>query len=319
MTSQPTTGPRRNPLRILIAFLTALFLPLALVGAASAYGHHHHARTWTVQVGNESHDQAIQGMRYLPGDVYINAHDTVHWRANSAEPHTVTFLAPGQKLKPFDPTDPQQLLRVGGDRYDGKSYYNSGLLSNVSDIGFPSGHDYSLTFPKTGTFTYWCLLHGEVMKGTVHVRPVGTHYPYSQHQYNWQAKKQAKEILRDGYHLWRETAKQSNNHTVFEGNDDGLAMVMRFIRPTVYVHVNETVDFKNIGMGAPHTVTFGAEPANFFVPLGDPTHYAGGQLNSGIQLPGAHFAVTFTKAGTYSYICALHDYMGMVGKVVVKP
>jgi plastocyanin len=28
--------------------------------------------------------------------------------------------------------------------------------------------------------------------------------------------------------------------------------------------------------------------------------------------------VTFTKAGTYAYICALHDYLGMSGTVVVS-
>ncbi|MDQ6714409.1 MAG: plastocyanin/azurin family copper-binding protein [Candidatus Dormibacteraeota bacterium] len=27
---------------------------------------------------------------------------------------------------------------------------------------------------------------------------------------------------------------------------------------------------------------------------------------------------TFTKAGTYPYFCALHDFVGMVGTVVVR-
>ena len=31
------------------------------------------------------------------------------------------------------------------------------------------------------------------------------------------------------------------------------------------------------------------------------------------------FKVTFVKAGTFTYICALHDYMGMVGTVRVLP
>ena len=31
------------------------------------------------------------------------------------------------------------------------------------------------------------------------------------------------------------------------------------------------------------------------------------------------FRVTFTHAGTYPYICALHDILGMKGKVVVLP
>jgi plastocyanin len=34
-------------------------------------------------------------------------------------------------------------------------------------------------------------------------------------------------------------------------------------------------------------------------------------------LPGQTFTVTFKKAGTFPYICALHDEMGMVGTVKV--
>ncbi len=38
-------------------------------------------QTWTVQVGSQSSDQAIQGMRFLPGDVTVDAGDTVRWVA----------------------------------------------------------------------------------------------------------------------------------------------------------------------------------------------------------------------------------------------
>jgi plastocyanin len=34
--------------------------------------------------------------------------------------------------------------------------------------------------------------------------------------------------------------------------------------------------------------------------------------------PGSHYTVTFTKAGEFDYICALHDFMGMVGTVEVR-
>jgi plastocyanin len=324
MTPHPSTKQRRSALQILIAFLTALVLPLALTGAALTYSshHHHHARTWVVKVGEESRDQAIQGMAYLPKNIYIHRNDKIRWIANSAEPHTVTFLKTGQTLEstqPFDLNKPTQTGRVGGSRYDGTSYYNSGLMSNASNFPFPAVTHYTLKFPKTGTFTYWCLLHGKAMKGTVHVWSGRHALPYTQRQYDRRSAKLAKWIIRDGYHLWHETAERATNHRVFTGNDDGIAMVMRFIRPTVYIHVGEKVHFKNIGMGAPHTVTFGAEPKDFFPPSGDPKAYAGGDLNSGFMPPGAKFTVTFTKAGTFEYICALHDYMGMVGKVVVKP
>ncbi|GGH90331.1 plastocyanin/azurin family copper-binding protein [Arthrobacter liuii] len=308
-------NPRSKKLALIVAFAVALLAPMAAAvpASAGAWGH----RTWLVQVGSESRDQEIQGMSFLPSEIFINEQDTITWEANSAEIHTVTFLASGQALEPFNPFSNDELLKRGGDSYDGHSYYNSGILANVDVPGFPDARDYSLKFPSEGDFTYYCLVHGEMMKGTVHVRGQGTEYPYSQADYNRSSRAEARSILRDGRELDAELAEQATNHRVIAGGDDGVAMVMRFVRPTVTVHVGETVVFANTGMGAPHTVTFGAEPANVFAPSGTPTNFTGGDLNSGIIPPGGEFAVTFKTEGTFDYICALHDYMGMVGKVKV--
>ncbi|MFH5878571.1 plastocyanin/azurin family copper-binding protein [Arthrobacter sp. NA-172] len=307
-------------LRALLVLLLALVLPLALSGAAVADGGKS-ARTWTVQVGSESSDQAIQGMSFLPKDIFINAGDKVTWEANAAEIHTVSFLAAGQTIEstqPFDPANPLDVSAQGGTSYDGHSYYNSGVMTNVSNSGFPAVESYSLTFPNTGDFTYYCLVHGMAMVGTVHVRDKGTDYPYTQGQYNRGVKRSERAILSDGYDQWSAARDQADNHTVIAGADDGVASVMRFIEEKVVIHVGESVSFVNNGMGEPHTVTFGTEPANVFPPLGDPTNYTGGQLNSGLMPPNTTFTVTFNKAGVYDYICGLHDYLGMVGKVVVK-
>lgn len=103
----PENRVHRMPrlLRVLFAFATALLMPLAVSGAAVADGGKS-PRTWTVQVGSESSDQAIQGMAFLPADIYVNAGDKVTWKANSAEIHTVTFLAEGQSLESTQPFDP---------------------------------------------------------------------------------------------------------------------------------------------------------------------------------------------------------------------
>ncbi|WAH95866.1 plastocyanin/azurin family copper-binding protein [Arthrobacter sp. MMS18-M83] len=319
MTAHPKPLLLRR-LRALLVLLLALALPVALSGTAAADGSKS-ARTWTVQVGSESSDQAIQGMSFLPRNIFINAGDKVTWEANSAEIHTVTFLAAGQTIEstqPFDPFNPLFVSAQGGTSYDGHSYYNSGVMTNVSDSGFPEIDSYTLKFPDTGDFTYYCLVHGIVMKGTVHVRDKGTDYPFTQEQYNNRVARAERAILRDGYEQWSEARDQADDHTVFTGTDNGVAMVMRFIEEKVVIHVGESVSFVNNGMGAPHTVTFGAEPANFFPPLGDPTNYTGGQLNSGFMVPGTTFTVTFNKAGEYDYICALHDFMGMKGTVVVE-
>jgi len=314
---KPLLLPRFRALMIL---LLALVLPVALSGTAAA-DTGKSPRTWTVQVGSESSDQAIQGMSFLPKNIYINAGDKVTWEANAAEIHTVTFLVAGQTIEstqPFDPFSPLYISAQGGTSYDGHSYYNSGVMSNVSNSGFAEVGSYTLKFPDAGDFTYYCLVHGAAMKGTVHVRAKGTDYPYTQEQYNNRVERAERAIIRDGNQLWSDARDQADNHTVIAGADDGVASVMRFIEPKVVIHVGESVSFVNNGMGEPHTVTFGAEPANPFPPLGDPTNYTGGQLNSGILPPGVTFTVTFNKAGVYDYICALHDYFGMVGKVVVK-
>ena len=81
--------------------------------------------------------------------------------------------------------------------------------------------------------------------------------------------------------------------------------------------VGSKVTFVNNGMAAQHTITFGPELPNIFAPYGDPTSFTGQQLNSGIMVPGSTFKVTFNKAGTFTYICGLHDYLGMVGTVRV--
>ncbi|HEV7166855.1 MAG TPA: plastocyanin/azurin family copper-binding protein [Micrococcaceae bacterium] len=308
-----------HKLPFIVATLVALATPVALAGPAGASSWS--PRTWTVQVGSESGDQEIQGMAFLPSEIDINAGDTIKWEANSAEIHTVTFLSEGQSLEstqPFDPGVANELLPRGTNWYDGHSYYNSGLLANVTVPGFPSAKSYSLKFPDQGDFTYYCLVHGMAMKGMVHVRAAGSDYPHSQSDYNEAAESKAHSILEDGYKLDDALLEQSSNHKVLVGGDDGTAMIMRFVRQTVTVHVGDKVWFVNNGMGEPHTVTFGTEPANLFAPWGDPTTFSGGQLNSGIMPPGSSFPVTFTKAGTFDYICGLHDYMGMVGKVIVE-
>ena len=275
------------------------------------------SHTWQVAVGEEAAHDAIQGMAFLPGTLWINRGDTIVWTARAGEIHTVTFLASGQPLTPFNPGDPTQLFPQGGTSYDGVSYFNSGILTDEVDSGFPASTTYSLSFDTTGDFTYYCLVHGVMMKGVVHVRAAGTHYPFTQAQYNRQSARDRAAIIRDGFRLWHETAEAATNHKVFAGADDGTAMVMRWIGQTVHVRLGSSVTFVNNGMAAPHTVTFGPEQPNIFVPYGDPTHFAGQPLNSGLFLPGATFTVTFTKKGTFQYICGLHDYLHMVGKVVV--
>lgn len=303
--------------------LIALGLTMATAVSASAT---EQGRNWTVLAGSQSADGSISGARFLPGEIWIDQGDTVTWVANSVEPHTVTFFpGNGQPAGPFSPGDPTQVARIGSGAVDG-TYQNSGMLTTVpagQDFGpFPpfvvAYQDYTLSFPDTGDFTYYCLVHGQMMRGTVHVASAGTPYPYTQAQYDTQAAADARAIRLDGNQERAAALSQASQHRVMVGAVDGLAMVMRFLRPTVTVHVGDTVVFDNSRNMGPHTVTFGAEPQGPALESYLPSaSYGGGDLNSFLP-PGLTFSVTFTAAGTYHYICALHDVQGMTGRVIVR-
>ncbi len=313
-----------------IAISLGLLLSLGLLSGsvtngalAASTGH-----GWRVLTGSQSADGSISGARFLPGEIWIDQGDTVTWAANSVEPHTVTFFpGNGEPAGPFNPGDPAQVTRVGSGVVDG-TYQNSGVLTTVpagQDFGpFPPfvvpHQDYTLSFPTAGDFDYYCLVHGVMMKGTVHVAPAGTAYPFTQAQYDAQGAAEARAIRTDGNRLRAAALATASQHHVVMGADDGTAMVMRFLRPSVTVHVGDTVVFDNsTSMGSPHTVTFGEEPQGPALENYLPSAtYGGGDLSSFVP-PGLTFSVTFTAPGTYSYICALHDVQGMSGRVIVRP
>ena len=280
-------------------------------------------QTWHAVVGIQSKDQAIQGMAFLPGALWVNVGDTIVWTAKGADIHTVTFLKPGQTPPPFNQNDPLQVLPQGKHVYDGKSYYNSGLMSNMP--GLPGGQKYTLTFGAKGDYTYYCLAHPSMI-GRIHVRPAGTPYPFSQVNYNHQIEKATTAILRDGQKLADRAEDQSNNHHAIVGIGDGLVSLMRFYPQRIVIHVGQTVTFTNRDVMEPHTVTFGPNsPKGNFAPYGNPKAFDGSApLNSGFLgvAPvwfGTSYSVTFVKAGIYAFRCDLHDNMGMVVTIVVLP
>ena len=118
--------------------------------------------------------------------------------------------------------------------------------------------------------------------------------------------------------------------------------LVRFLQPVVVVRVGDTVEWTNYDPTEPHTVTFGTEPTDprppstNVIPTQDGARQAtvgstADSVNSGLLVlafqdrpglpetpPGVtRFRVTFTTPGTYNYICALHDNLGMIGKVIV--
>lgn len=279
-------------------------------------------RTWNVSVGATTHTHAVEGMVFLPGAITIDEGDTIVWRAGSADIHTIVFPGAGGQISPYNPGTYRPTSNTS---YDGSTFTASPVLTVLPDTaGVPvTGVSYALKFTKSGTYTYNCTVHAG-MRGAVIVQPAGAAYPHSQEYYDHQTRIQRAHLITEGYSLYAQAQRMANNHLVIVSIGNDHVAVMRFVRQTITIHVGESVTFTNMSMD-PHTVTFGAEPSdplaiNF--PYGDSRHFDGSApLNSGLMgfIAPATFTVTFTQAGSYTYFCALHDYMGMVGTVVVLP
>jgi plastocyanin len=110
----------------------------------------------------------LELFEFLPSELQIQPGDTVHWSALGA--HTVTFPAEGSDAATLDPFSPAS----GGDTYDGKGLFSSGVLN--AGPGAPSA--YTLTFPTAGTYHFVCLLHGPFGQvGTIQVGPPASSAP----------------------------------------------------------------------------------------------------------------------------------------------
>jgi plastocyanin len=321
-----------SPGRVLVGVL-ALLTPVALYAAAGSADAIVVTKAWTVQVGNQAGHQSIQGLQFLPGDITINQGDSVTWKARAGEPHTVTFVDGGQPqsqadLGEFNPGDPTQTTRSSNHTFDATSTYESGVMTTRDSFSalppfVQLYHRYKLTFPfstPVGTYTYYCRVHGVMMRGEVHVQAAGSAYPATQEDYDAQAAFMAHAIVADGRAELKTAQALSGSHKVIVGADDGMAMVMRFVKGKVVVHKGDTVKWANKLNGVPHTVTFGGPPAGDpTAAYGHPGRYRGGKLSSGVIFPQATFKVTFKKVGRFHYHCFFHQDLGMNGLVVVKP
>src|SRR6516225_8878911 len=294
---------------------------------------------WNATVGAEGSDLGRQGFAFLPNEIWIHAGDSITWSVTAAEPHTVTFLTDGQIRPPFNVGCPG--FSAGSATFDGASCITTGVLRK--------GEKFTVQFPVTGNFKLVCLIH-EDMTGMVHVLALSQPLPHDQEFYDRLAQTESGALLSD-----RDAAKPKHQHShngvtvgggeiVATGAGSDTISVMRFSDPVTTVRAGDTVEWTNEDSTTAHTVTFGTEPQDPVPPSPNVTLDADGarhgllnstsdSVHSGFlqaapqdrvglaqASPGVtRFRVTFRKPGVYPYICALHDGLGMKGKVVVLP
>jgi plastocyanin len=311
------------------------------------------AQDWQVQVGAQSHDKGRQVIAFLPNELWIHTGDSVAFTVATDEPHTVTFLTPGQARPPFPvgcPGTPPAGTPPGtppgttpsGSAEDETSCLNSGTLTN--------GQQYSVMFPMPGDYKLVCLYH-QNHTAVIHVLDQSAELPHDERFYRDEAADMEKDLLSSAGQMMdhdmdgsRDEVTAGTGSIVATGGGTETLSVMRFMHPDKVVHVGETVEWTNDDPITPHTITFGVEPDNPMPPSANVTMDPDGALHATVSsqtdnvhsgfiaaapqdqiglpqpLPGTtRFRVTFTNPGVYQYKCALHDVLGMLGKVTVLP
>ena len=235
------------------------------------------------------------------------------------------------------------LTALGALPVKGKSYNGKKLVSSGVFFGNGAAPPYTLKFTKKGSYAYYCTVHPG-MKGTVKVVAKGKAIPTvkankkaAKKEYAAVAKRQIQDAKFAG----------PAGNAVQAGNDTVASTIFRFFPATKSVPVGTTVTFSMPAKTSEiHTISFG--PADYLqqqsdafvdpatrvfngidafpsdvpaLPSPDGTNHGNGFVSTGVldrdpatPSPGSA-AVTFNKAGTYSYICLIHSFMK--GQIVV--
>ena len=245
-------------------------------------------------------------------------------------------------------------LTPTGSSFDGTACVTSDILQLDDTQNAASAQTYSVSFPATGNFKFVCLVHAD-MTGMVHVRSLSDTLPHDQDFYDRRAQIEQQRLLADASSLEsrvtpaRQDRARSNSVAAGVGQIVTLAGVgsqtaslMRFLRGTIVVNVGDTVEWTNQDPSINHTVTFGTEPTDPRPASTNVTLSSDGarqatissptdNVNSGFLTPTpqdrsnlaqvavgiTRFRVTFNSPGTFDYICAVHDTLGMKGTVIV--
>ena len=226
--------------------------------------------TWRATVGAESRDLGRQALAFFPNEIWIHVGDSITWKFNTDEVHTVTFLTDGQMRPPFPVGCPG--FSTSPATFDGSTCVTTPPVSG--------GATFTVNFPAAGNFKLVCLLH-ENMTGTSTFSTSTRTCRTTRRFYNRQAAQDAREMLADvdavaitgmvTITIRRATpsrpARRSHGHAGRIADPVGAALRRR----QRSMHVGDTVDWGNEDPVTPHTITFGEEPRNPQPPSGNVT------------------------------------------------
>lgn len=241
------------------------------------------------------------------------------------------------------------------ETYSGADYRNSGFLSNGTVV--PPNESYSLTFDTPGTYEYVCLIHPTTMVGEIIVEEAGVADVPSQEDIDVMAEaeitpllEQAEEIRAaatssdmvrtqpgpGGTTIWYIPAGATGpdprieiydyfpkNLSIQEG--DQVIWTSTFFHQVILSPGQPAPEFvvptPVEGQEVPNLVV-SPEVAFPITPAGEfdgTEFFSSGLMGTlGGPLPGGTtFALTFSKAGSYDYVCSTHLPLGMEGTITV--
>jgi plastocyanin len=293
---------------------------------------------------NDPNDKTIAVLQYLPAAVTVEAGETVTWDwSGTIEPHSVTFLAPGQTL-PEPGSDPNLFAPTPAQGpIDGTSFVNSGLLP----LGTARVEPMTLTFSTPGTYEYFCVIHPQMI-GEVEVVEAGdgADSPLAVAE---RAAEEGQGWLEEGRaakHVWEAkkppTTENEDGTTTYDiemGTSTAHTDILAFQPTPVDLEPGDQIRFVN-NSAAPHTASFFGEGAERIQNPLDPRVdrpapgrspqdlTSSGFYNTGLLPPNVppgagppeearSFVFTVPREGSYAYVCILHAASNMTGEVNV--
>lgn len=321
------------------AIAAAAIVPALIIGGGSALADSG-GGTINAKVGAGEAGYSVNS--FLPESITVTTGTTVNWSFTWPEPHMIVLdngITPAD-LATEPPPDTSPFA------FDGvRKYVYSGTI-----FGDPANPPtFAIKFEKAGDYHITCFIHpgmdGEVKvvdSGTADTQATADARATSEYGADIAALKAAAA----GQNAKGPTVtKQSDGSSLYEvdmigplGGSNGMRdYIQQFFPAAVNIHQGDSVQWNNPTTD-PHTVSFnlqnsGLDPNTtdpFSVPptgAADGTYDGGTEfVHSGIlgveagggsQSAAETFTLKFTKAGSYSYVCLLHENQGMTGTVNV--
>jgi plastocyanin len=234
---------------------------------------------WKVLVGGMDMETSVEYHGFFPGEITVNAGDSIWFAYDMPMFHTVTFPGPEAAPQIFIPDpeagepaegappkliiNPVMMTGAGGDVVDG-----SQLVSSVADVMRDQSVPLIYTFPTPGTYDYVCIPHQGSMQGRVIVQDAGSPLPQDQAKLDAVAAEQIAVLQAEGefqieqYSTPVQTVKDDGSilwEVAAGAGGPGQVRVQRFLPGELTITAGDSVKFINQSEGEPHTVTFVGE------------------------------------------------------------